>query len=505
MYLRTFALIAVSACQTQGSESMVPVAGPPPTFEVDPPILGEDWNLRVVGAPPGASVTFAASRTGSGGTCPPGAAPCWGLEGPFILGVASADPSGLAALTVRPARTFPFPTVGFQAWVNDGVAPILLPPIDETLSDTWADVRGEFEGICAVNTLGEGTCSDDDGDPLPIPPGPWQKLFNVSGGTIPGWTICGLRDNGQIECPTGRSGTTPPPAGTFIDLDADRSAACALDVAGALSCWAPTTGWTLTDPGPYTDVDMGWWVCALSAAGDLWCDGHTGWSLELTGPFTRIANSPDLTCGFDAAGVATCVDRGGTPVSIPGNWLSYQSYNGIDCGLRTDGTISCAAPGSPPTVLAAPTTGGWVELQVGNRGACALNADGFATCWGGDTASSTWLPPGWPTQTIVSICGTGVNVNGPAEDPHHSRNFTFTLGSTVRMVRRTSRMNDRFTFAPRSPGCPDLLSGSFGDSDGFSWEIYPFRRGWVAFEAFGPTKVAFRLHGDVAMGIDKRP
>ena len=426
---------------------MADIAGPPPTLAVDPPVLGEDWTLRVTGAPPGAAVTFAASRTGSGGTCAPGAAPCWALEGPFILGVASADPAGLASLVVHPDRTFPFPTVGFQAWVDDGVAPTLLAPIDATLTDTWVDVRGEYEGICAVDTLGRGLCSDEHGETLAIPPGPWKKLFNISGDV--GQRVCGLHDDGQLECVALRGAAVPPPAGTFVDLDASRTTACALDVAGALSCWSPTGGWALDDPGPYIEVDVSREICALSAAGDIWCEGPSGMRLELAGPFAHIANAPDFACGIDTAGVTTCIDSTGAVTSPPGTWQTFQSYNGIACGLRTDGTISCRSAGAHPTVLAAPTTGDWVQLHVGNRGACALNASGFATCWGGDTGSSAWLPPGWPARTIVSICQSGVRVDGAAEDPHDARDFTFTAGATLSMVRQQRRrMNDRFTFTP---------------------------------------------------------
>lgn len=132
--------------------------------------------------------------------------------------------------------------------------------------------------------------------------------------------------------------------------------------------------------------------------------------------FRTLTAGHSVTCGLTAAGVAWCWGlnhdgqlgnaalRGNpfTPVAVDGAHTFVQLAAGFHrvCGLDTDGVVWCwgsnfggglgdsTVKASSPTPVAVRTHVRFSSLSAGDTHACALDADGFAWCWGMNSRGS---------------------------------------------------------------------------------------------------------------------
>jgi hypothetical protein len=163
--------------------------------------------------------------------------------------------------------------------------------------------------------------------------------------------------------------------------------ACALDVAGEITCCGPTT---TTLPGRYQDLDVaGNLACNVSATGEASCvdlgDGRR--VVTLAGKFQRVSASTAGACGIDANGAVVCewkVARAERPPR--GTFREVDA--GALCAIDQSGALICWAGGRAERV----GTGPWRHLTTGktdNSTACALDAAGQAWCWSTDRPSTS--------------------------------------------------------------------------------------------------------------------
>lgn len=181
-------------------------------------------------------------------------------------------------------------------------------------------------------------------------------------------------------------------------LDAGKAHTCAVDLRGAARCWGDDSAGQLGD-GAMTDRDLPVAVtalagrnlvqittgarhtCAVDDEGGAWCWGdgshgqlgvpglrgsavpvRLGARSGMRGPVVDIAAGRDTTCAVTAAGAAFC-------------WGSdaYEQLGTRGHGDR-DEPVAVAANG--------PMRGKVREVTVGGTQACALGAEGRASCWG---------------------------------------------------------------------------------------------------------------------------
>jgi hypothetical protein len=78
-----------------------------PTLSMSELVIGQTVELRVEGAPPGATVVFARSRRPPGNTCVLGGSVCLGLVRPSVMATATADSEGTAVVSRVVPDTLP--------------------------------------------------------------------------------------------------------------------------------------------------------------------------------------------------------------------------------------------------------------------------------------------------------------------------------------------------------------------------------------------------------------
>lgn len=207
--------------------------------------------------------------------------------------------------------------------------------------------------------------------------GAWHTCTAHRDGGVSCW---GHNDLGQLGDGTERPSYSPqrvPNLSDVVAVAAGHNISCAAHRDGDISCW----GWPytkdgatvlrrLSGPDPYTSVSTGWgYVCATTVVGHVDCWPH-GWAPENGRRIPNMTDVVEVSAGYDNV-----------------------------CGLHRDGGVSCAGrndageTGDGSTTdrersarLTGITDAVAVSLAVGNPGvnphACALHADGSASCWG---------------------------------------------------------------------------------------------------------------------------
>ena len=257
---------------------------------------------------------------------------------------------------------------------------------------------------------------------LPAPP-PDDDPSLVAGGFVAidglGYTSCGLRADGMIEC-LGRR----PPEGAFIDLSMGGNHVCGVRADGTVACWgADFSGEADPPEGRFVTVAASFPVsCGIRVDGTIACWGSNQYGLAdpPEGRFATLAAGGQVSCGIRVGGGVECWGREGParPVlDVPEEPLtvataSESAWWGHGCGIGADGSVVCwgangHGQGDPPE-------GRFVDVATGSRFSCGVRAGGTMECWGYGRAVD---PPGgqFTSVSLGRQYGCGVRVDGTVE------------------------------------------------------------------------------------------
>jgi len=170
---------------------------------------------------------------------------------------------------------------------------------------TFIDVSVSTDANCAVTTTGELDCwgSADFWSDLP-PSGPWRTVA-----TTDDWA-CARSFGGNIDC---WNGAPPPPSTTgFAKLSPGTGHVCGLKDNGGIECWGDDSHGQVSgapaDLG-YTEIASGdHHACALDGNGfaHCWGDDSAGQSTVAGGQFIILGAGWHHTCGMRDNGLVAC-------------------------------------------------------------------------------------------------------------------------------------------------------------------------------------------------------
>lgn len=431
--------------------------------------LGPFW-VRDVGQPlelaAGDSFTCALASTGS--------VVCWGrLPDALSLGRGGWT-GGLEALREEAERT------------------------RRVVIDHWQDVvdldaRGN--GMCAVHRDGTISCAGagvggvEFGSP-PDAEGRIERRGDAQSVAVGGRHVCILKRDGRVACagPYGFDGAEeedrrePPRArevaglSDIVQIASGDAFACALDRAGAVSCWgrsiprgetssATTTPVPIEGASPARAIVAGTaHACALGRDGRVRCWGD-GWYGQL-GDGTTL----DRRGAVEVAGISGVVE-----LTAGSEFSCARHAGGISCWGRNDvGQLGMGELPPPIFLTTVEDVSDAIDIDVGGGHACAVASDGRVACWGNDNFGQLGDGPGAPaSRTPLWVEGLSdvvdVELGSLSSCARTSDGTVYCWGRwlggelLVHLERDAQRVPDRPSRAEELAGAQALaLEGSYG-------------------------------------------
>lgn len=283
------------------------------------------------------------------------------------------------------------------------------------------------------------TCSRASGSSFPV------GTTSVTCSAVDGQ---GKQANGSFEVAVTVAPNSSPP----VVADVGDRHACALQVAGTVACWGENAdgqlgnGTTRDASGPTAVIGLGDVVdvaagtgrtCAVRNDGTLWCWG-AGATRALQDPSVTDATAVSLA---GEGNVGRCVVRGNGTVAcgstslsaVPGISDAVDVTVGDDhaCAVLASGPVLCwgtdrsgvlgngpAGSSSVPGPVVGITNATKVTSASGGAHACALLADGSATCWGANGSGQLGDGTRMEQQTPVPVAGLDALVDIDAGAGH---------------------------------------------------------------------------------------
>ena len=314
--------------------------------------------------------------------------------------------------------------------------------LDDTASDTSGDTDDTTGGT--LDTSDTGVKSDDTGGGIT----PDHDEGNVGTGQYikiaANWAATyAITTEGELDC-WGDCDASDFVGGPFVDVCAGGGHGCALAEDGGFNCWAVLDEYevgetpidlvatalacgeghtcvvtedgspycwgvsdgvddygqvadTRTDLTSVVDVTAGYYhSCALTETGEVYCWGsdYAGESDDMEGPYQSVAAGDFATCGILEDNTAECWGSNATfyNKTLTGHEFSLFDGSASDlfCGVQTSGELFCwrgfAAAGFPNE------GGDYIDVSAGLSHWCAIDADGYAHCWG-ESSYGADIPP----------------------------------------------------------------------------------------------------------------
>ena len=267
---------------------------------------------------------------------------------------------------------------------------------------------------------------------LPAPP-PDDDLSLVAGGFVAidglGYTSCGLRADGMIEC-RGRR----PPEGAFIDLSMGGNHVCGVRADGTVACSGGQDKYGMADPpeGAFIDLSMGSTLsCGVRADGTVACWGadFSGEADPPEGRFVTVAAGSPASCGIRVDGTIACWGSNqhgladppeGRFVTLAQGWCGIRVGGGVECWGRREGPKRPVldVPEEPLTVATASDSARWGH-------GCGLRPDGSVVCWGANGYGEADPPEG---RFVDVATGSGVSCGVRADQTIECWGITIRAG-----------------------------------------------------------------------------
>jgi hypothetical protein len=183
----------------------------------------------------------------------------------------------------------------------------------------------------------------------------YTQVAVVEDALTAGWSACGLRTDGEIECH---------------------------------AIWGSPVGPEVV-PGPFVLIEGGPWLAGIDESGQL-VDMYRGTvSVRSAESYVDVDVSGSLTgtsCAVRVGGDIECVGWDAylgdiEPLAVYTK-VAVDTNANAACGLTDLGEINCwgdPIPGAPP-----PVGTGFIDISIFDDVGCAIAADGSAACWGED-------------------------------------------------------------------------------------------------------------------------
>ena len=271
------------------------------------------------------------------------------------------------------------------------------------------DIGAGYDYVCRLRA-GVVQCFGDDGEGQPI--GEHRaaagSFVQLSAGST---HACALRSDGAAEC-FGSSEFGEAPAlkraatGSYTQVSAGLNHSCALRTDGVMECWGNNSH---GEAPPVVSAAAGRFVvvtafanrtCALRNDGAVECRGFHHGSPDVTvlpgGWYVRMGNAVGITiCLERNSGLGECWG----PANIGyGPYEQLTAGSSQECVLRPDKTAFCAGNGSGfqgpgERTLTGPDEGSirprtWARIAAGAYHTCGLREDGYFECFGLQTIGS---------------------------------------------------------------------------------------------------------------------
>ena len=278
----------------------------------------------------------------------------------------------------------------------------------------------EFEGATGTPDSGD---PDDSGDPLDPPTSPtWEQLAlgevhscaRFTDGTLDCWGdsdppaigaadqlvagdagTCAL-DGPSVSCWTRSAGAPElldpmPSAAQSVAIGSDT--ACAVDTAGALSCWGAVE---LSLPGPVSGVVAGaGYACAVGTSGALTCLGDDALTVVRDAPsttFAQVSAGPTHACGRTSSGRVSCWGEDFDGATAVPDGTTYQAVavgDAFTCAIDAEHEAVCWGRSGDGQTAPPDDLGPVVAIGAGRAHACATTWDARRVCWGRDDAGQS--------------------------------------------------------------------------------------------------------------------
>lgn len=239
---------------------------------------------------------------------------------------------------------------------------------DEHVSSAadWIEIHSNSSHTCGLHSTGSVECWGSPFWSQTSPP-PLQFLTTAS--------TCGIVEDGSIIC---WSENAPvPPSGSFIQISTDWNNYCAIDSLGQISCWDEYSA--IPPQGQFVSLDI---YCAIGMDGAITCWEESGETWSQPGSFTFVA-AGGFVCGIGSGGFAECWGywpfNEGDPPSEPVSFVDIKG-NSI-CWVKDDGSLDFRSLddvgyGNPPSGEF------FSQVSIGNGFVCGIRTDGHVQCWG---------------------------------------------------------------------------------------------------------------------------
>ncbi|SOD02103.1 Ig-like domain (group 2) [bacterium JGI 053] len=272
------------------------------------------------------------------------------------------------------------------------------------------DIGAGYDYVCRLRA-GIIQCYGDDsqGQPIGEHHAAAGSFVQLSAGST---HACALRSDGAVECfGSNQYGEAPAQkratAGSFTQVSAGLAHSCALRTDGAMECWgnnshgeAPAV--VTPQAGRFVVVTaFSNRTCALRNDGAVECRGFRFGTLNVTvlpgGWYVKMGTGVGITVCFERnSGLGECWETPANLGSGPFEQLTAGVYQ--ECVLRPGGTAFCA--GNPSSFqgpgersVTGPDEGSirprtWARITAGSYHTCGLRADGYFECFGLQTIGS---------------------------------------------------------------------------------------------------------------------
>lgn len=313
-----------------------------------------------------------------------------------------ADPAGVATTTTWPGDTIPAAeTVAGETWACTLVA----DDGEDTGPPGAASVTVERDAVTRIAGTGDFLCAWSPGDAAvcwgenlfdnedPLPPDVQDMWVGDTSG-------CAIDTAGALTCFAKlEDGIEAEPGGAFQRAWPMNTTACGWRVDGTVTCWGASTPVSSTPSTVFTEVDLtteyGCGVRADTGGLSCWGDDVRGRTSPPAGTgWVQVEAGRTHACARKDTGQVSCWGEPPQgPFTVPGgSYVDLDVSADSSCGVRDPGGLTCW--GYMAADVPIPTGAALDQLEIASGRGCGRRPDGRLVCWGSDYHDAASPPAG---------------------------------------------------------------------------------------------------------------